>query len=74
MKEPEPSHSHPHEQISYVADGEIIFFRGSEQLHLFKGDIITIPPGVPHGDKILSKQATIVDCFYPLRKEFLTTK
>jgi quercetin dioxygenase-like cupin family protein len=24
--EPDPPHNHPHEQVSYVAEGEIIFF------------------------------------------------
>lgn len=24
--EPDPPHSHPHEQVSYVSEGEIIFF------------------------------------------------
>ena len=32
---PEPPHSHPHEQTSYVAEGEIIFFcEGEADQHL----------------------------------------
>lgn len=46
MKSPDPPHSHPHEQITYVAEGELFFFKDEKKHHLVKGNIITVPSGV----------------------------
>ena len=70
--EPDPPHSHPHEQISYVADGEIIVFIGDEQTRLKPGDIFTVPPNVPHTIQLLTEYVRLVDTFHPIRDEFLT--
>ena len=44
--EPEPPHSHPHEQTSYVASGEIIFYCENEpDQHLKAGDMFAVPSG-----------------------------
>ena len=69
--QPDPPHSHPHEQITYVADGEVLYFRGSDEYRLRKGDMITIPPGTPHCIQTLTNHVTMVDSFYPLRLDFL---
>jgi len=71
MKEPDTLHSHTHEQISYVAEGELIFYRDGKEHHLSKGDLITIPSGVKHCVKTLSKEARLIDSFSPIRKDFL---
>jgi len=43
---PEPPHSHPHEQTSYVAEGEIIFYcEGEDDQHLKVGDMFAAPSG-----------------------------
>ena len=70
--EPDPPHSHPHEQISYVASGEIIVFIGNEQTHLGPGDMFTVPPDIPHGVQLLTDHVRLVDTFHPLRDEFLS--
>ena len=70
-KEPDPPHSHPHEQITYVAEGELFFFLGDEKHHLCKGDVYTVPSGVPHCIQNISKQVRLIDSFTPLREEFL---
>jgi quercetin dioxygenase-like cupin family protein len=69
--DPDPPHSHPHEQITYVAEGELIFFRGDEEIVLSKGDIVIIPSGVPHCIKTLSSRVILIDSFSPVRKDFL---
>jgi quercetin dioxygenase-like cupin family protein len=74
MPEPDPPHSHPHEQITYVADGELNFFKGSDKFHLSRGDIITIPSGTSHCIQTLSKHTRLIDSFSPLRDDFLTGK
>ncbi|MCK4987128.1 MAG: cupin domain-containing protein [Desulfobacterales bacterium] len=69
--EPDPPHSHPHEQVSYVASGEIILFLDDAQTHLTPGDIFTIPPHKPHTVQLLSKHVRLVDTFHPIREDFL---
>lgn len=74
MEEPEPSHHHPHEQITYVAEGELLFFRGTDEYHLVEGDLMIIPPGIPHSIRTLSEKVRLVDSFCPLRRDFLKKK
>ena len=71
MKEPDTLHSHEHEQITYVAEGELIFYRDGKEHHLSKGDLITIPSGIKHCVKTLSKEVRLIDSFSPIRKDFL---
>ena len=41
--EPEPPHSHLHEQTSYVVEGEIIFYcEGEPDQHLEPGDMFAV--------------------------------
>lgn len=70
--EPDPPHSHPHEQVTYVAAGEVLFFvEGSEPEKLVVGDVITIPPNVPHTVQPLTEYLRLVDTFNPIREDFL---
>lgn len=71
MREPEQPHSHPHEQITYVAEGEIIIFFGDEQHRLKKGDMFAVPSNIPHCLQTLTEKVTLIDSFTPLRSEFL---
>ena len=69
---PEPPHSHPHEQTSYVARGEIIFFcEGEADQHLKTGDIFAVHSGKEHAIKLLTKEVRLIDSFSPLREDFL---
>lgn len=69
---PEPPHSHPHEQTSYVASGEIIFYcEGDDDQHLKAGDMFAVPSGKKHTIKLLSEKARLVDSFNPVREDFL---
>ena len=71
-EEPEPSHSHIHEQVTYVAEGEIIFFcEGEEEKHLAAGDMFAVPSGKRHTIQLLSASAKLIDSFTPIREEFL---
>jgi quercetin dioxygenase-like cupin family protein len=68
---PDPPHSHPHEQVTYVAEGELLFFVGGEPHKLEPGDLITVPPNVPHTIQLLSGHVRLVDTFTPIRVDFL---
>ncbi|CAH2599363.1 putative Pectin degradation protein KdgF [Rhodovastum atsumiense] len=70
--EPDPMHTHPHEQITYVASGEILFISaGAQPVRLKAGDLFAVPPGIPHGIQLLSASARLVDSFTPIREDFL---
>ena len=47
-EQPDPPHHHPHEQITYVAEGEVIFFIDGTPYHLSAGDMIAVAPNLPH--------------------------
>ena len=68
---PDPPHSHPHEQVSYVVAGELVVHIGEEQWILGPGDIFTVPPDVPHTVQLLTPHVRLVDTFTPLREDFL---
>ena len=69
--EPDPPHSHPHEQISYVVSGEINFFMENKLTRLGPGDMFTVPPNLPHSVQLLTKDVRLVDTFTPIREDFL---
>ncbi len=69
--EPDPPHSHPHEQVCYVAEGEIIFILDGEQARLGPGDVFLVPSDRPHTIQRLTEHVRLVDCFTPLREDFL---
>lgn len=70
--EPEPPHSHPHEQTSYVAEGEVIFYcEGEEEQRLKPGDMFAVPPHKKHTVRLLTEKVRLVDSFTPIREDFL---
>jgi len=69
--QPDPPHSHPHEQVSCVVSGEVLFFLDGKPARLGPGDMYTVPPNIPHSIQLLTKQAKLVDAFTPIRKDFL---
>jgi len=69
--EPDPPHAHPHEQVSYVAEGEIIFILDGEQTRLGPGDVFLVPSGKPHTIQQLTEHVRLIDCFTPVREDFL---
>jgi quercetin dioxygenase-like cupin family protein len=69
--EPDPPHSHPHEQVCYVAEGEIVFILDGEGARLGPGDVFMVPSGKPHTIQQLTEHVRLVDCFTPIREDFL---
>jgi len=68
---PDPPHSHPHEQVTYVAEGEVLFFIGEESRRLVPGNMVAVAPDRPHTIQLLTPHVRLVDTFTPLRQEFL---
>ena len=69
--EPDPDHSHPHEQVTYVVEGEVLFFIGDQFTRLGPGDMVTVLPDQSHTIQLLSPRVRLIDAFTPLREEFL---
>lgn len=69
--EPDPPHHHPHEQVTYVASGEVLFFLDGHATRLQSGDMFVIPPNVPHTVQLLTGHVRLIDTFTPLRDDFL---
>ena len=64
-----PLHSHMHEQISYLVEGEFEMIIGDEKHHLVSGDILVIPSNVKHSGKALVN-CRIIDVFSPVREDY----
>jgi len=64
-------HSHPHEQVSYIANGSFEFDINENKQVVKKGDSIYIPTNEPHSALALEEGSIIVDIFTPQREEFL---
>ncbi|MDR2939882.1 MAG: cupin domain-containing protein [Clostridiales bacterium] len=64
-------HSHPHTQVTYVAEGEFEFTIGDEKKVVKKGDTMLKKDGIKHGCVCL-KAGVLVDFFTPMREDFLS--
>ena len=69
-----PAHSHPHEQISYILEGELEFEIAGEKRVLKAGDIAVIPGGVEHSVIVGSSPVKVLDTFSPTREDFKYSK
>ncbi len=64
-----PEHSHANEQISMVETGALKFSIGGGEQVLRAGDVLVIPPHLPHG--VVALEDTVaVDVFAPAREDW----
>jgi len=67
-----PEHSHPHEQITQITQGQFeITVNGKTQV-MGVGSLIVIPSHAIHSGKALTA-CKILDVFYPVREDYLNT-
>ncbi|HEX8949717.1 MAG TPA: cupin domain-containing protein [Dissulfurispiraceae bacterium] len=66
-----PPHRHPHEQITYVVEGEMEFTVDGETRLLKKGEGVVILSDQEHSARVLDKPAKAVDAWYPIREDYL---
>ncbi len=64
-----PGHSHPHEQISYVASGRMQFTVNGQKVEVAAGDSLHLPSNVPHAARAL-EASIVLDTFSPPREDF----
>lgn len=71
-----PTHAHENEQLTYILDGALRFWIGSEgsadvqELVVSKGEVLYIPSNVPHKAEAL-EDTFDVDVFSPPRQDWL---
>ena len=65
-----PPHRHPHEQISYVIEGEIEFTLDGESRMLRRGDGVVVGADREHSVRVLDRPALAVDAWYPIRDDY----
>ena len=64
-------HSHPNEQIVVMLEGKLRLTVGNANKTMMPGDIVVIPPDVPH-EALALEDTVVLDIFSPLREDFLT--
>jgi len=64
-----PAHSHLHEQITYVVEGELSMEAEGQSHVLRAGDSLLFPPNVEHGGTAL-KRTLVLDIFSPPREDY----
>ncbi len=65
-----PEHSHPHEQVLIMLEGDLEIKVGRETKILKSGDVSIIPPNMPHTGKAI-KKVKAIDVFYPVRQDYV---
>jgi len=65
-----PMHSHDSEQMTYVLQGSLRFLVGGEEIIVREGEVLHIPPGVPHQAEALDDTFEL-DVFSPVRADWL---
>lgn len=63
-------HSHPHIQVSYVAEGSFEVTIGGKKKVIGQGGSFIVPSGVEHG-VVAMEAGRLVDVFTPYRADFL---
>ncbi len=68
-----PLHSHPHEQWTYVLEGEMEFTLEGETQLLLPGMGALIPSNAVHGAKAVTA-CKVIDVFTPVREDYRAMK
>lgn len=66
-------HKHHHSQITHIESGVFEVEIGIEKKVLSGGDAFYIPPNVVHG-AVCKEAGILIDCFSPMREDFVNGK
>jgi quercetin dioxygenase-like cupin family protein len=64
-----PAHRHPHEQITYIVEGELSMDVEGRTYVLRAGDSLLFPADVEHGATAL-QHTLVIDTFSPPREDY----
>ncbi|HYL75872.1 MAG TPA: cupin domain-containing protein [Bryobacteraceae bacterium] len=65
-----PEHSHHNEQISMIEQGALKFVIGGAEKVLRQGEVLRIPPHVPHSAEAI-EDCVATDLFSPPREDWI---
>jgi quercetin dioxygenase-like cupin family protein len=65
-----PLHSHHNEQVSYVLEGALQFFIDDREIMVSAGEVLCIPPHMPH-EAIALEDTVSLDIFNPPRQDWI---
>jgi quercetin dioxygenase-like cupin family protein len=65
-----PEHSHHNEQITYILEGALKFWIDGKELVVNAGEVLTIPPHMPHKAEALADTVDL-DMFSPPRADWI---
>jgi quercetin dioxygenase-like cupin family protein len=65
-----PEHSHHNEQITYVLEGALKFWIDGREIVVNAGEVLTIPPDMPHRAEALADTVDL-DIFNPPRADWI---
>lgn len=65
-----PEHKHHHEQWTHLLEGELEFTINGETQILLPGMAAQIPSNTPHAARAITA-CKIIDCFMPVREDFI---
>jgi len=65
-----PMHHHVNEQITYILEGALHFTVGGEEVTVRAGEVLCIPPNVPHEATALEDTVDL-DVFNPPRQDWI---
>ncbi len=64
-----PSHSHPHEQVVNMLEGDFELNIDGDVRIIRKGEIVVIPPDAEHSARAITK-CRVLDVFSPVREDY----
>ncbi len=65
-----PEHSHHNEQVTYILEGALKFWIDGKEIVVNAGEVLTIPPHMPHKAEALAETVDL-DVFTPPRGDWL---
>lgn len=65
-----PEHSHINEQITYILEGALKFWIDGKEIVVHAGEVLTIPPNMPHKAEALEETVDL-DVFNPPRADWM---
>ena len=66
-----PEHSHPNEQLTFIAEGALKFWIDGREIVVNAGEVLTIPPNMPHKAEALEDTVDF-DVFNPPRADWMS--
>ncbi len=66
-----PEHSHPNEQLTFIAEGALKFWVDGKVIVVNAGEVLAIPPNMPHKAEALEDTVDF-DVFNPPRADWMS--